>query len=647
MSQYKPKKNHWATYYALSKEYFETYGNLNFDINYTVNELHVGKWITEQRKLHKGNKLLQERINALERIGIIWNGNNVRRQKREDHWNEIYVFARKFYEQNGHLLIPRDYEIMGVKLGNWVINLRTTYNGKNRRSISKYQIDKLNAIVMVWDKYEYNWDIFYEYARKYFLKNGNINVPQEYVFEEKNLGSWIHTQRQVYKGNKGKFTPEQIEKLNSIQMVWNPQEESWERYYHLATKYYELIGNLNIPDDYEMEGYNLGRWISVQRQAYNGRKDIKLTSEQIDRLNSIEMLWNGKNGAQTSFFEQTIYYYCRKCFIDTANNFKDNGFEIDIYIPSLKIGIEYDGSYWHKKKYIEDNVKDTRCHDLGIKLIRVREYPLEKTTSAINYLLQNDNYNTFSNLLSQIFIEQFGVSIDIDIKRDSIEILECFKTSASDPWYINFELARDYYRTYENLFIRRDYITTKGVRLGKWINIQRQAYKGNIRMFLTQEQIDKLNEIGMIWDKNKYDWDVSYEYAKKYFLENGDINVPQSYAVDNFKLGKWINLQRNEYNGKKSTSISNERIRRLNEIGMVWYLGKYKWFTNYLLAKRYFKEYGNLLIPNDYEIDGIKLGEWIKKQREIYSSHKKELTKERIALLNETGMVWCIISIIL
>ncbi|KFX58657.1 hypothetical protein FDC50_02555 [Clostridium botulinum] len=567
------KKYPWSTYYVLAKEYFETYGNINFDIHYIVNGLQLGKWLSRQRNYYKKNEMSQEHISSLERINIEWNGNNILRQKREDQWNEIYKLAREYYEQNGNLLVPRHYEINGVDLGQWLSNLRTTYKGKNQRSISKEQIDKLNAIGIVWN---YNfvlkdeWNKNYELARKFYCEYNHLRVPQDYVYEEKTLGTWIHTQRQAYKGNRGTLTDEQIEKLNAIGMLWNPHEESWEQYYHLATKYYNLIGNLNVPDDYEMDRDNLGRWISVQRQAYNGRKDVKLTSEQINRLNSIGMIWNGKNGTQTSFFEQVIYYYCKQYFSDSTNNNIDNGFEIDIYIPSVKIGIEYDGVFWHRNKYIKDNEKDTKCHKLGIRLIRIREFPLEKTTGAINYILQNYNYNTFSILLNQVFKEQLGVIIDIDINRDSIEILKCFKTSATDPWYINFELAKEYYQMYGNLLIRRDYVTTNGRRLGQWILNQRQTYKGLYSKFLTQEQIDKLNEIGMVWNKNEFSWNIAYEYAREYFLKNGNLNIPQSYVFDDFKLGKWINTQRNQYNGKKSTSISTERIRKLNEIGMIW-----------------------------------------------------------------------------
>ena len=57
------------------------------------------------------------------------------------------------------------------------------------------------------------------------------------------------------------------------------------------------------------------------------------------------------SGIRTSFTEQAIYFYVKKIYPDAVNRCKDvlpNGMEIDIFIPSINVGIEYDGSVWHE-----------------------------------------------------------------------------------------------------------------------------------------------------------------------------------------------------------------------------------------------------------------------------------------------------------
>jgi len=51
---------------------------------------------------------------------------------------------------------------------------------------------------------------------------------------------------------------------------------------------------------------------------------------------------------------------------------------IDIYIPQLKLGIEFDGSYWHKDKRALDKLKTEKLEDDGFEIFRVREEPLKR-----------------------------------------------------------------------------------------------------------------------------------------------------------------------------------------------------------------------------------------------------------------------------
>ncbi|MBC8265508.1 MAG: hypothetical protein H8E84_00920 [Flavobacteriales bacterium] len=51
---------------------------------------------------------------------------------------------------------------------------------------------------------------------------------------------------------------------------------------------------------------------------------------------------------------------------------------IDIYIPELNLGIEFDGSYWHKDKRQLDKLKTKQLQKEGFEIIRVRQKPLKR-----------------------------------------------------------------------------------------------------------------------------------------------------------------------------------------------------------------------------------------------------------------------------
>jgi len=79
-------------------------------------------------------------------------------------------------------------------------------------------------------------------------------------------------------------------------------------------------------------------------------------------------------GNQTSFPEQAFYYYLRSVFSDTLSRYKySNKWEIDVFVPSLKFGIEYDGLYYHKERKNLDTKKDKYFISYGICLLRVKE----------------------------------------------------------------------------------------------------------------------------------------------------------------------------------------------------------------------------------------------------------------------------------
>ena len=85
------------------------------------------------------------------------------------------------------------------------------------------------------------------------------------------------------------------------------------------------------------------------------------------------------SGRQTSFAEQAVYYYVKKVFPDAINRYTeifDKGMELDIYIPSMKLGIEYDGMAWHKADKLSREKKKYRiCKENGIRLLRLMEKP--------------------------------------------------------------------------------------------------------------------------------------------------------------------------------------------------------------------------------------------------------------------------------
>lgn len=123
----------------------------------------------------------------------------------------------------------------------------------------------------------------------------------------------------------------------------------------------------------------------------------------------------------TSFPEYAIVYYLKKYGLDVLHSYRGQGYELDIYIPSKKIAIEYDGSFWHKNKTETDLEKNQKCLNDGIILYRIREGLSPLNDSSIDYVIQEkqkDLQKTLQDVLSEV-IEK---SVDIDLEKDAIDI---------------------------------------------------------------------------------------------------------------------------------------------------------------------------------------------------------------------------------
>ena len=141
------------------------------------------------------------------------------------------------------------------------------------------------------------------------------------------------------------------------------------------------------------------------------------------------------SGIRTSFPEQAIYFYVKKIYPDAVNRCTDvlpNGMEIDIFIPSINVGIEYDGSVWHESdKALEKEVKKyIECKRNDIFLIRVKEKGGNARENSCDVMLRIDdsfNNEAYSSLFMQLS-KYIKIPNEIDVKNDRVHIQENYKT---------------------------------------------------------------------------------------------------------------------------------------------------------------------------------------------------------------------------
>ena len=177
---------------------------------------------------------------------------------------------------------------------------------------------------------------------------------------------------------------------------------------------------------------------------------------------------------------------------------------------------------------------------------------------------------------------------DIEMENQNLfEMLRYVMDRMTMTWEDKYNLAKAYYEHHGNLKIPYKFKTINGyeydengVKLGNWICRQRQAFKGKGKSTINKEKIDLLRQIGMNFgDVHMTKWMNMYNLAKAYYEHHGNLKIPVTFKTINgyeydetgIKLGGWIALQGQTYRGKSRGNMTEEKIKKLENIGMIWY----------------------------------------------------------------------------
>lgn len=255
----------------------------------------------------------------------------------------------------------------------------------------------------------------------------------------------------------------------------------------------------------------------------------------------------------------------------------------------------------------------------------------EEMQAGITYYRYLGEYENIVN-------ERFEV---IDETRDCKRLFEELEQRLNCSWDLMYAEAKKYFEEHGDLMVPAKYKTKTGLSLGSWLNTQRKIHNGKEEGFLTQDQIDKLNALNIVWDSyHNLVWEKNYLEAKEYYERFGDLRVPAKYVTETgFPLGVWIVMMRKARADQRFSIVTEERIQRLDEIGMSWNVISDQWERNYLEAVDYYREHGDLIVTKDYVTpNGIKLGYWIARLR--INRKASKLTDDQINRLNQIGMAW-------
>lgn len=183
-------------------------------------------------------------------------------------------------------------------------------------------------------------------------------------------------------------------------------------------------GNLT-PEDVTIKSNKKVWWMATYTNPFSGEPlTLEWMATVADRTAGNNNLFISRL-FHTSFPEQAFFYYIKQVFPDAINGYKkifDNNMELDIFIPELSLGLEYDGRNWHKdsNRIRPDMEKYAICKENGITLVRVSELKRKDFSKICDNHLMRTNPRTKRNLdktIKEFFDFLLTLSIDEETKR--------------------------------------------------------------------------------------------------------------------------------------------------------------------------------------------------------------------------------------
>ena len=211
------------------------------------------------------------------------------------------------------------------------------------------------------------WSDWFQLAKNYYEKEGDLLVPKKYVDEKENrLGQWIASQRTADKNNM--LPAERKQLLDSIGMVYDIREEKLKNDLKVLDKYLK-DNNITINEisaSAVVDGFAIGKWIenAKSRKAC----DLGISDELTKALEQRGINWSKKK--ENSFYEElakVVAYITKtgkKINEISRKEVDENGFNVGLWLRNKRVSyrantledykfkeLEKRGIAWDLKRY--------------------------------------------------------------------------------------------------------------------------------------------------------------------------------------------------------------------------------------------------------------------------------------------------------
>lgn len=311
----------WEFWYGLLEGYGELHGDTAVPAPYKESGFALGRWIANQRHEHSRNRLDAERACRLEMLpGWSWS-------VLDKMWEEGYRRLSKYSQRHNTARVPAGYAEDGFNLGRWVITVRRARKAGGLASERIAALERLPG--WTWDTADARWEDNFALLKAYVSRVGHARVPQSHVEDGVGLGAWVSRQRLVYR--RRELPADRAARLTALDgWNWDPATDYWDRGFAALESFVAREGHPRVPQDHHEEGFDLGGWVSRQRDFF---RRGKLSAERAARLEGInDWSWDPAVDQWDGGFAALEAFVAREGHAQVPAKHEENGYKLGNWV---------------------------------------------------------------------------------------------------------------------------------------------------------------------------------------------------------------------------------------------------------------------------------------------------------------------------
>lgn len=463
------------------------------------------------------------------------------------------------------------------------------------------------------------WEYWFGLLQRYVDEHGTALVLQSQQFDGYRLGTWVTIQR-VHR-SKGRLSVARQQLLDALPgWSWDPKADQWEDGLRHLREYVDMHGTAGIRDDHVCnDGYRLGKWVGKQRTKW-----ATLPADRKQRLGELPgWTLDARSALWETSFTALAHYVEENGHTNPPRGLLVNGIDLESWV--------------RRQRRTWDQLTDERRQRLQAIPGWTRNVLDDKWDSGYGHLVAYVD-TAASAEVPQSHVTDDGyrlgkwVSVQRRIwdklsedRRRRLAQLPGWTLDARGDWWEDwFRRLQAYVAEHADARVPQTYVAPDGANLGSWVANQKSAWRS-----MSAERRRRLEQLpGWTLDSRTAFWEEGFRHLKEYAKEHGSAQPPSTCVRDGFKLGIWVNTQRQNW-----STLDDDRRHRLEQLpGWTLNTKVTQWEEGFEHLLAYVRENGTALVPAEYIFHGFKLGQWVAVQRSSWTSLREE-RRDRLAAL--------------